>query len=78
MNIKLELLKEEISYYVTSHLDELNIDVDEIVDSAAVLILAQIKEILQNDEYTDFDIVEKIVELFEQNGIDCGGCHDFG
>ena len=27
--------------------------------------------------YSDFEMVEKIVEIFEKNNIDCGSCHDF-
>ena len=77
MNIKLELLKEHISCFINSRLEDFNIDADKIADSAAISILLQTRDILQNSEYTDFDVVEEIVSLFEQNGIDCGGRHDF-
>ena len=77
MNIKIELLKDHISDYINSHLSDLDIDADKIADSKALCILAEVQKIIKNKKYNDFEVVEKIVELFEANRIYCGGRHDF-
>ena len=40
-------------------------------------MLVEIQNIIKNDKYSDFEIVEKIVCVFEKFKIDFGGCHDF-
>ena len=59
-------------------IEDFNINADEIVDSTAICLLSQIQEIIKNQEYNDFEVVEEIVSLFESNGMSCGGRHDFG
>lgn len=77
MNIKVELLKEHISGYINSYLNDFEIDADTIADSVAISMLAEIQSILKNEDNTDFEIVEKIVCVFNKHRIDCGTCHDF-
>ncbi|MBQ8836874.1 MAG: hypothetical protein IJ002_05130 [Clostridia bacterium] len=77
MNIKLELLKDHITYFINSRLDDFDIDANEIADSVAISILTEIQKVIKDSENTDFDVVEAIVTLFEAQGIDCGGRHDF-
>ncbi len=40
-------------------------------------MLGEIKNIIKNENYSDFDAIEKIVRLFEKYQIDCGYRHDF-
>lgn len=40
--------------------------------------LEQILLSLQDDELSDFECIEEIVEIFEDLGSDCGNRHDFG
>lgn len=40
--------------------------------------LEQILRSLQDDELSDFECIEEIVEIFEDLGSDCGNRHDFG
>ena len=77
MNIKTELLKKYISYYINYHIDDFEIDADEITDTIAKTMLGEIQEILHHTEYSDFETVEEIVEVFAKYNIDTGGCHDF-
>ena len=77
MNIILQLLKGHISDLLERRLGDLEIDVTEIPDSIAINMLAEIQNILSNENYSDFDVVEKIVCVFEKNGIDFGSRHDF-
>ena len=82
MNLKLELLKDTICHAVISGIEyaEMNseINVDEIADTKAIKILSEIKEIINDDEKSDFDMVEEIVCVFEKYGISAVACHDFG
>ena len=77
MNIKTELLKRHITDYINTQIKDFEIDADEIADTAAIKTLAEIQAILRNDNYSDFEIVERIVCVFEKFKIDCGSCHDF-
>jgi len=77
MHIKLELLKGAIFDAITQGLTYAEIDADEIVDTTAIKALSEIKEIVQDEEKEDFDVVEDIVCVFEKYNIDIGGRHDF-
>lgn len=76
MDIKLELLKNEISELVAGRLDTLNIDADKIADTVAISALSEIQTIIKSN-LSDFDAVEKIVLIFEKYNLSCGGRHDF-
>lgn len=76
MDIKLELLKNEISELIAGRLDTLNIDADKIADTAAIYALSEIQKIMKSN-LSDFDAVEKIVLIFEKYNLSCGGRHDF-
>ena len=77
MKIKKEILKRYIIDTVNEQIEDFEIDANKITDTIAIKILAEIQEILKNDKYTDFEIVEEIVCVFEKYKIDFGGCHDF-
>ena len=77
MNIKIELLKDYISELVANNLGNIEIDADNIADSVAIQMLSEIQEIIKNEEYADFDAIEKIVCVFEKYRIDIGTRHDF-
>ncbi len=84
MNIKTELIKNEIIDIVTRNIDNLCIDADKIADTTATKMIDEIQKVLIkygadfNNKNSDFDIVEEIVCIFEKYGIDTGACHDFG
>ncbi|MGN0183023.1 MAG: hypothetical protein ACI4DP_11565 [Candidatus Ornithomonoglobus sp.] len=77
MEIKLELLKKEISSLVINSLDNLNIDTDKIADTSAITALAEIQAVIQNNAVSDFEAVEKIIQILEKYHIDTGCRHDF-
>ncbi|MDD6483911.1 MAG: hypothetical protein PUF72_04970 [Clostridiales bacterium] len=77
MEIKLELLSKGISECVTNSLNKLYIDTNNLIDTAAVNALSEIRDIIQNYELSDFDVVENIVLILEKYNIDCGSRHDF-
>ncbi len=77
MDIKLELLSGAICDTIRENMDTLHIDADQIVDSKAIKILGEIKEVLHNESLDDFEMVDEIVSIFCKYDIDIGGCHDF-
>ena len=77
MHIKLDLLKFYISDYVNSNLEDFEIDATQIADTVAVHMLREIQTILQNEQYSDFDAIEKIVCVFEKYKVDFGTRHDY-
>ena len=77
MKIKVELLKTHISDFINSRIEDFEIDADDIANTVAIKILAEIQEITKNDSYSDFELIEEIVCVFEKYKIDFGNCHDF-
>ncbi len=77
MKIKVELLKTHISDFINSRIEDFEIDADDIANTVAIKILAEIQEIIKNDSYSDFELIEEIVCAFEKYKIDFGNCHDF-
>ncbi len=78
MEIKLELLKKYISDYVNRNIEDFEINTDDIANSVAIEMIKEIKEIILDDNLSDFDIVERITAIFEERDIDFGVQHDFG
>ncbi len=77
MNIKLELLKNHIADYINDRLDNFDIDASEIANSTAIKALAEIQNVIMYENYSDFEMVEEIVCIFEKYKLDFGSCHDF-
>ena len=77
MNIKLELLKSYITDVINSNIESFEIDENEIADTLAINMLREIQSIVKNENYSDFEAIEKIVCLFENYKIDYGFRHDF-
>ena len=77
MNIKLELLKSHIADFINSNLEDFEIGASEIADTVAIKMLQEIQSIICNENYSDFEAVERIVWVFERNDIDFGVRHDF-
>lgn len=53
---------------------------DDFVEIRCYNILMKIKEVLEDDDIDDpecFLRIEKIVCIFEENGMQCGNRHDF-
>ena len=65
MNIIVELLKRYISDFVNSNIVDFEIDASQIADTTAIQILGEIQNVIKNEVNSDFDIVEKIVYIFE-------------
>jgi len=77
MNIKLELLKNFIHQAVNNNFESFEIDADKDADTVAIMMLSEIQNIIRNEDYNDFDVVEEIVSVFEKYKVDFGARHDF-
>ena len=77
MTIKTEILKKHIADYIIFHISDFEINADEVVNTVAIKVLQQIQDIIKDNETTDFEKIESIVLLFENNNIDSIPCHDF-
>ena len=77
MNIKLELLRDYITDFVRFRIEDFEIDASQIADTTAIKVLAEIQKVIQDENCSDFDAIEKIVCIFEDNKIDAGFRHDF-
>ena len=77
MDIKLELLKSSIADLVTSNIENLDIDVSQIADTVAISMLREILSVIKDDTLSDFEIVERIITIFENKDIPTDLCHDF-
>lgn len=77
MNLKLELLKDSIYDIISQQITTLEIDVDKIAETTAIKALAEIQDIISNENKSDFDVVEQIVCVFEKYRLSFGGRHDF-
>lgn len=79
MRIKTELFANAVRDCLVSQLPYMDIDIDEIANTTAIKVLSEIQEVLMNSEIgeSDFDIVEKIVCIFEKYNLNGGVVHDF-
>lgn len=73
-----QLLLNELSQKIENKTKEenMNLDVNKL-NNKIVSILEEIVCVLFNENYSDFEIVEEIVTIFEKNNIYVGGQHDF-
>ena len=77
MNTKLELIQSHITEMVAKLLKDNIVDYNTIADTNAIIALDRIKKIIADDSLSDFDAIEEIVCVLEENNIDCGSRHDF-
>ena len=77
-NIPKELICQELGRLIYENCLWKEIDLEKLASERAIKVLGMVAAVLQNYEMDDFDTMEKIVHIFEANGLDAGPCHDFG
>ena len=75
MKLKLELLSSQLAKMMRENIEALDIDADQVADSAALSALDEIKSVI-NEGLSDFDIVHRIVNILQKYNIDTGVCHN--
>ena len=78
MRIKTEILRGYIADFICARIEDFDINANDIANSRAINALEEIQRIVQNDEFSDFEMVEEIVNVFEKYKLDFGATHDFG
>ena len=78
MRIKTEILRGYVADFVCARIEDFDVDANEIANSRAINALGEIQLIIQNDKFSDFEMVEEIVNIFEKYELDFGATHDFG
>lgn len=76
MNIKNEMFASVMVEAIKAKMDWSEIDFSAEIESKSADILSEIQKVL-NSVDDDFMIVDRIVDIFNENGIDTGACHDF-
>lgn len=72
-----DAIYETIRTYITyDALDELDIDLNEIVNRAAIKALFEIQNVIRNDAMSDYDAIEEIVKIFEKYDISVTSRHN--
>lgn len=56
---------------------KLNMHIEKITNSICFMSLHRIKEVLENEKLSDFDCIEKIINIFEDIGCGVENRHDF-
>ncbi len=77
MTIKTELIKGGICDAVCNRLTDFDIDESKVADTRAIKALGEIQEILNNDDLSDFEMVDSIVSLFGKYKLSFSGNYDF-
>ena len=67
------LMKEDINIFFPN----LKFSAAEIVEFESFSALQKIKAVIEDDSLSDFDCIEKIICVFEENGSGGGNRHDF-
>lgn len=79
MDIKLEIFAGAVADAINDAIEYIYLDTDDVINLIALKALHEIQTVIQNEDIEDdFDVVEKIVDIFEKYNIDAGGRHDFG
>ena len=77
MDIRIELITNEIVEIVKNYIENTAIDFDALIESRSVAIQKRICDVIRNEKLSDFEMVEEIVCILEEHNISCGSCHDF-
>ena len=77
MNVKVELLRNHITDFINSKIEDFEIDASQIADTTAIKMLSEIQKVIKTEKYSDFDAIDEIICIFEKYNIDCGSRHDF-
>lgn len=72
-----EVIYEKIRTYVALEaLEELDIDANEVINTAAIKALSEIQSVIQNENIPDSDAIKEIVKIFKKYDISAGSRHD--
>ena len=73
-----ELYRTSFYEHMARLLREHPLDTGAEINKRALSMLQEIKEIVMNDDIGDFELADKIVDVFTKYDVDFGARHDFG
>ncbi len=78
-DVKLKLISNKIAELVTENIKDLKIefDAEKEVTHQALMMIYEIQSVIAFSDLNDFDMVDMIVQIFNEHGFYTGGCHDF-
>jgi len=77
MSIRKELLSKIISEAIINCPDFTDINFNLEAEKSSLLALSEIQKIVKNDELSDYDAIEEIIDIFEKYNLDSGNRHDW-
>ena len=77
LNTENELIQKYVLEHLENYFSIYNFNMQEIANTKAITALNAIKEVLSNNNLSDFEAIEEIVCIFDKYGIDTVGRHDF-
>ena len=77
MTIKTELIKGGICDAVCNRLTDFDIDESKVADTRAIQALGEIQDILNNDDLSEFEIIDSIVSVFCKYNLSFSDSYDF-
>ena len=77
MTIKTELIKGGICDAVCSKLTDFDIDESKVADTRAIQALGEIRKILNDEDLSEFEMVDSIVSVFGKYNLSFSDSYDF-
>ncbi|MBE6008213.1 MAG: hypothetical protein E7235_03325 [Lachnospiraceae bacterium] len=80
MKLYLEIIEDFLKKEIMEYCKNNNYDFAKIVENNSYQLLDMVRRIIRDDSLDDnecFNKIEKIVRLFEENGINTGSSHNF-
>ena len=78
MSVERELLYREVGRSVLQNVSRYEPEWEVRAENRAAELLEEVGKLLRDRSLDDFAVVDEIVSLFVQNGLDCRERHDFG
>ncbi len=66
----------DLGRHLLDYMDTLAKEVRASVKRELMIIIREVIDILSDNTTDDFTKVDQIVDVFNERGISCGGCHD--
>lgn len=71
-------MKEYIKNIICSAVEEMDLStLHSKCNKALDKMITEIQGVLKNDDFDDFECVERLIAILESNGYECGNRHDF-
>ena len=67
----------DLGRHLLDYMDTLAQEIRASVNRELMIIIREVIDILSDHTTDDFTKVDLIVDVFNERGIHCGGCHDF-